>query len=71
MFKEFGIRLNFTPTVLGGDLINLKVKPEVSSLDFANAVTVVRLPRPGADARAAPKPKSSCATGRRSRLPAC
>ena len=39
-FKEFGIRLNFTPTVLGGDLINLKVKPEVSSLDFANAVTL-------------------------------
>ena len=40
MFKEFGIRLSFTPTVLGGDLINLKVKPEVSSLDFANAVVV-------------------------------
>ena len=40
MFKEFGVRLNFTPTVLGGDLINLKVSPEVSSLDFANAVTV-------------------------------
>jgi len=40
MFKEFGVRLSFTPTVLGGDLINLKVKPEVSSLDFANAVTV-------------------------------
>ena len=40
MFKEFGIRLSFTPTVLGGDLINLKVKPEVSSLDFGNAVTV-------------------------------
>lgn len=39
-FKEFGVRLNFTPTVLGGDLINLKVKPEVSSLDFANGVTV-------------------------------
>ncbi len=38
VFKEFGIRLNFTPTVLGNDLINLKVKPEVSSLDFANAV---------------------------------
>jgi pilus assembly protein CpaC len=38
VFKEFGIRLNFTPTVLAGDLINLKVKPEVSSLDFANAV---------------------------------
>jgi pilus assembly protein CpaC len=40
MFKEFGVRLNFTPTVLGGDLINLKVRPEVSSLDFANAITV-------------------------------
>ena len=40
LFKEFGVRLSFTPTVLGGDLINLKVKPEVSSLDFGNAVTV-------------------------------
>ncbi len=39
-FKEFGIRLNFTPTVLGGDLIHLKVKPEVSALDFANAVSL-------------------------------
>lgn len=37
-FKEFGVRLNFTPTVLGGDLINLKVRPEVSSLDFSNAI---------------------------------
>jgi pilus assembly protein CpaC len=40
VFKEFGIRLNFTPTVLGGDLVNLKVKPEVSTLDFANALTI-------------------------------
>jgi len=40
MFKEFGIRLHFTPTVLGGDLINLKVRPEVSALDFANAVVL-------------------------------
>ena len=39
-FKEFGVRLSFTPTVLGGDLIHLKVKPEVSSLDFANAVII-------------------------------
>ena len=39
-FKEFGVRLSFTPTVLGGDLIHLKVKPEVSSLDFANAVVI-------------------------------
>jgi pilus assembly protein CpaC len=38
MFKEFGVRLNFTPTVLGGDLIHLKVRPEVSALDFSNAI---------------------------------
>jgi pilus assembly protein CpaC len=37
-FKEFGVRLNFTPTVLGGDLIHLKLRPEVSALDFAQAV---------------------------------
>jgi pilus assembly protein CpaC len=37
-FKEFGIRLSFTPTVLNGDLIDLKVKPEVSTLDFTNAI---------------------------------
>jgi pilus assembly protein CpaC len=40
MFKEFGVRLTFTPTVLANDLINLKVRPEVSSLDFSNAVTL-------------------------------
>jgi pilus assembly protein CpaC len=40
IFKEFGVRLNFTPTVLGGDLINLKVRPEVSSLDFSNAIVL-------------------------------
>ena len=37
-YREFGIRLNFTPTI-AGDTIRLKVKPEVSSLDFANGVT--------------------------------
>jgi pilus assembly protein CpaC len=37
MFKEFGIRLNFTPTVIG-NRVHLKVRPEVSTLDFANAV---------------------------------
>jgi pilus assembly protein CpaC len=36
-FKEFGVRLNFTPTVIG-NRIHLKVKPEVSTLDFTNAV---------------------------------
>jgi pilus assembly protein CpaC len=38
-FKEFGIRLNFTPTV-SGDRVHLKVKPEVSTLDYGNAVVL-------------------------------
>jgi pilus assembly protein CpaC len=38
-FKEFGIRLNFTPTI-AGDTIRLKVRPEVSSLDFNNAIVL-------------------------------
>jgi pilus assembly protein CpaC len=39
-FKEYGVRLNFLPTIVGTDLVKLKVRPEVSSLDFANAVTL-------------------------------
>ena len=38
-FKEFGVRLNFKPTI-AGDVIRLKVKPEVSSLDFNNGITL-------------------------------
>jgi pilus assembly protein CpaC len=38
-FKEFGIRLNFTPVVTG-NRVHLKVRPEVSTLDFSNAVTL-------------------------------
>jgi pilus assembly protein CpaC len=36
-FKEFGVRLTFTPTVIG-ERVHLKVRPEVSVLDFNNAV---------------------------------
>ncbi len=36
-YKEFGVRLNFTPVVTG-NRIHLKVRPEVSTLDFTNAV---------------------------------
>ena len=39
-FREFGVRLNFTPTVLSDNTIRLKVAPEVSSLDFSNALTI-------------------------------
>jgi pilus assembly protein CpaC len=38
-FKEFGIRLNFVPTVIG-DRVHLRVRPEVSTLDFGNAVVM-------------------------------
>jgi pilus assembly protein CpaC len=39
MFKEFGVKLDFKPTI-AGDTIRLKVRPEVSSLDFANGITL-------------------------------
>lgn len=39
-FKEFGVRLTFTPTLTTDNTIHLKVQPEVSALDFANAVTL-------------------------------
>jgi len=39
-FKKYGVQLNFTPTLTSSGAINLKVKPEVSALDFTNAVTI-------------------------------
>ena len=39
-FKEFGVRLTFTPTLTVDGKIHLKVRPEVSALDFTNAVTL-------------------------------
>ncbi len=38
-YKEFGIKLDFKPTVVDTGRINLRVAPEVSTLDFDNAVT--------------------------------
>src|SRR5690606_11133339 len=38
-YKEFGVRLTFRPTI-AGDVIRLLVAPEVSSLDFANGITL-------------------------------
>ena len=39
-FKKFGVELGFVPTVLSRGVINLRVEPSVSELDFANAVTI-------------------------------
>src|SRR5450432_2085435 len=38
-FREFGIRINFLPVVTPRGTIQMQVSPEVSALDFANAVT--------------------------------
>lgn len=39
-FKDFGVLLKFRPTVLGDGIINLSINPEVSELDFTNAVQI-------------------------------
>ena len=39
-FKEFGIRLSFTPVLTADGMIHLKVKPEVSTLDFSNGLVI-------------------------------
>ena len=39
VYKEFGVRLNFTPTI-AGDVIRLKLRPEVSSLDYNNGIII-------------------------------
>ncbi|MGY3697443.1 pilus assembly protein CpaC [Bradyrhizobium sp. USDA 3240] len=39
-YKKFGVELAFVPTVLSRGVINLRVEPSVSELDFSNAVTI-------------------------------
>lgn len=39
-FKEFGVRLKFTPEILDGGNVRLRVAPEVSALDFSNALQI-------------------------------
>jgi pilus assembly protein CpaC len=39
-FKEFGVQLKFTPVIMPNGNIHLKVAPSVSTLDFANALTI-------------------------------
>lgn len=38
IFKEFGVKLNFKPTIIDEDHIRLELEPEVSTLDYANGV---------------------------------
>lgn len=50
-YKEFGIRLTLTPTVVSRDRIVLKVAPEVSELDYTNAVNIAGTLVPGLKVR--------------------
>jgi pilus assembly protein CpaC len=52
-FKPFGVKLDFTPTVTPQGSINLKVAPEVSSLDYANAVQLQGFTSPALSQRRA------------------
>lgn len=52
-FREFGVSLNFRPTVLSSKRVSLQMDTEVSSLDFENAVTLADLVVPGLDVRRA------------------
>src|SRR5262245_55531670 len=52
-FKEFGVGLSFTPTVIGKDLINLIVAPEVSRIDPTISVRTTLVDVPGLSTRRA------------------
>ncbi len=52
-FREFGVRLKFTPVIQPNGSIHLHVAPEVSTLDFANAVTVAGTTVPAISTRKA------------------
>jgi pilus assembly protein CpaC len=52
-FKKFGVSLAFTPTVLGGGLINLKIAPEVSQIDPTSSVAIGGTQVPGLTVRRA------------------
>ena len=50
-FREFGIRLNFTPTITSRGTIRLEVAPEVSSLDYVNGLSYNGFNIPGLSVR--------------------
>jgi pilus assembly protein CpaC len=52
-FKEFGVGLSFTPTVIGKDLINLVVAPEVSRIDNSISIITESITVPGLSTRRA------------------
>jgi pilus assembly protein CpaC len=51
MFKEYGVRLNFIPTITPRGTIRLQVAPEVSALDFGHAVEISGFEEPAITTR--------------------
>ena len=70
-YKPFGVQLTFMPTVLANGIINLRLAPSVSELNFAHsrADRTASTSRRSTSAKRAPQ--SSCATARASQSPAC
>lgn len=52
-YKEFGVKLQLTPTILSNDRIALKVAPEASDLDFTQGVTIAGVSVPSVRTRRA------------------
>lgn len=52
-FREFGVSLEFTPTILSGSVMSLEVKPEVSQLDPRNSVRLADVEIPALSVRRA------------------
>lgn len=50
-FQQFGVRLNFIPTITPRGTIRLQVAPEVSTLDYTNGVTISGFTVPGISVR--------------------
>ena len=50
-YKTFGVSIAYTPTVLSDGRISLRVRPEVSQLDYSNAVTISGAQVPGLTTR--------------------
>jgi pilus assembly protein CpaC len=50
-FRQFGVRLNFIPTITPRGTIRLQVAPEVSALDYANGITLQGFTVPGVSVR--------------------
>src|ERR1019366_6842867 len=52
-YQQFGVQLSFVPTVLADGIINLKLTPSVSELDYKNGVLIAGTLIPGLSKREA------------------